>query len=113
MEILWIERPLHFKCSPFLQKEVSDYTHSIEVIIIYCILHYAAKPANTSQPISLKDFSVHVATMHRGKNHGFEIEYEVYNCLLKDLHMTYVYDHMHICTSFCYRALVLQLLQLT
>ena len=33
--------------------------------------------SNSPTPISLKDFSVHVAAMHRGKNHGFEIEYEV------------------------------------
>ena len=44
---------------------------------LLCIYNHIGKNNGTPGPISLKDFSVHVAAMHRGKNHGFEIEYEV------------------------------------
>lgn len=62
------------------------------LLLLLCWLKYPllyifnciGKNNGTASPISLKDFSVHVAAMHRGKNHGFEIEYEV--CL-----------HVHAC----------------
>ena len=72
--------------STFQMVTVSTKQSNEIIIIPYAIIYYYLLSLNpvgkrsrsaTPTPISLKDFSVHVAAMHRGKNHGFEIEYEV------------------------------------
>jgi len=45
--------------------------------IFFKVSFITATIKKTVAPISLRDFSDHVADMHKNKNHGFEVEYAV------------------------------------
>ena len=70
--------PTTFQMYPVSTKpsNIRSYAHYAMHSILFNPIGKRSR-SNSPTPISLKDFSVHVAAMHRGKNHGFEIEYEV------------------------------------
>ena len=66
-----------FQMVPVSTKQSNVTTLTMKLCISFCLSIGKRSRSGSPTPISLKDFSVHVAAMHRGKNHGFEIEYEV------------------------------------
>ena len=49
----------------------------VQMMFTICFTDEIKKAAEASKPISLKDFSEHVAEMHKNDDQGFETEFAV------------------------------------